>query len=303
MRTINVFKFLLSFCIMAIATSLNAAVGVYLENNYGAKLNYKTSSFLPEGQYVGNNVRVFLGDVNFISELSIRTTGAGSSYVSYYYDLMGYIGDIKRQQAYHPNEDAILAVEPSRVNWYIVLRWEQKTKGIKPIDSLPKEKEQPKPEPQRPQEQPIIIPQPKPEPVIQPIQKDDAFEKEEALLNLNTGDERLNAIKNGALGQEFAHKAKAICDANYTNAEKLGKINLCARLKVEVVAPQFRQKRTLLNPNDPDDMKRSPALEKYGVSKRRPVRKDLAPAIDEIKSSINRLYNVLAGYKSRGEAE
>ena len=296
MRKTNVFKLLVSFGITAFAPSLDAGASVYLENNYGAKLNYKTSSFLPEGQYVGNNVRVFLGDVNFITELSIRTTGAGSSYVSYYYDLMGYIGDIKRQQAYHPNEDAILVVEPSRVNWYIVLRWEPKTKGIKPFDSLPKEKEQPKPEPQRPQEQPIIVPQerpmPKPEPVIQPVQRDENLEKEEALLNLNTAEERLNAIKNGALGAEFAHKAKAICDANYTQAEKLGKINLCANLKRNLVAPSVR----------PRTPKASPAIEIYGKHKRRPTSADLAPAIDEIKTSINRLYGALEGYKSRGEA-
>jgi hypothetical protein len=283
---INSLKLLLSLGISVLTTSLYAKVNVYLENNYGATLNYKTSSFKPEGERIGHNVRISLGDVDYLPELSIRTTGTGSSYVSYYYSLNTFLTDIKMQQTRHQNDDAIIIVEPSRVNWYIILRWEPKTKGIKPFESLPKEKEQPV----IPQEQPVMqkeqpIVQPQPEPV------DDTLEKEEALMELKTAEERLNAIKNGALGSEFAHKAKAICDANYTQAEKLGKINLCSELKRNVVAPTIR----------PRAPKISPAIEVYGKHKR-PVSADLAPAIDEIKSSINRLYSALERYKTRGEA-
>jgi len=279
------------------AHSLHSTVRVYLENHYGAKLNYKISSFQPEGQYIGDNVRVSLGDVDYIPELSIRTTGMGSSYVSSYYSLAAFLADIKMQQNKHQNDDAIISIQPSgySYNWDIVLRWEPKTKGIKPLESLPQEKTQPtqpKEEiPQKPVEQPVIPQeQPKVQPE-QPMQMSDNTEKEEALMDLKTADERLNAIKNGALGPEFAHKAKAICDANYTQAEKLGKINLCSELKRNLVAPVYRKKSA----------KPSPAIEVYGIH-RRPVSADLAPAIDEIKTSINRLYGALERYKSRGEA-
>ena len=106
--------------------------------------------------------------------------------------------------------------------------------------------------------------------------------KEEDLMDLTTSDQRLNAIKNGALGKEYAKKATEVCSADYTQAEKLGKINLCSELKRNLIAPVYRV---------------DSRAKKKGI-----VSPDLAPAIEDIKTSINSLHNALARYKSRGEA-
>jgi len=243
--------------ISVITHSLHSTVGVYLENNYGATLNYKISEAKPEGNQIGNNVRVFIGDVDFVPELAIRTTGTGSSYVSRYYDLTPILQGIKLYQDSHKNEDAIISVNASRVSWDVTSRWEPKTKGLKPFEY--------KEFSEKPKSTPV----------------DESQKKEAALMALTTADQRLDAIKNGALGPEFAQKAKEICNANYAQAEKLGKINLCSELKRSLVAPVYHiDKRALQKGTNPD----------------------LAPAIEEIKASINRLHGALARYKSRGEA-
>jgi hypothetical protein len=105
--------------------------------------------------------------------------------------------------------------------------------------------------------------------------------KEEALMALNSADQRLDAIKKDALGSAFAQKAKEICDADYTQAEKLGKINLCSELKRNLVAPVYRIDER---------------------AQQKGINPDLAPAIEDIKNSINRLHSALGRYKLRGEA-
>jgi hypothetical protein len=250
---------------ITVLTSSLSGVAVFLENNYGAKLNFKISSLQPEGQYIGHNVRVLLGDINAIPELSIRTTGIGSTYLSPYSSLNVYLTDIKNQQARHSNEDAIIAIGSSSSYtspWNISLAWEPKGK-IKSFETadFPTMTGAPK-----------VNPNPS-QPLTQPAQLD----KELVLMEANTAEERLNHIKNGALGYDYARKATEICSANYAQAEKLGKINLCAELKRNLMAPVYRKKKGL-NP-------------------------DLAPAIDDIKRSIDTLYGALGRYKTRGEAQ
>ena len=255
---------------MSILTSSLYSTGVYLENNYGATLNYRISQQKPEGERIGTNVRVFIGDINFIPELSIRATGVGSSYVSSYHDLNYLLKDIKFQQALHNNEDAIIRVGSSYLGWNITYTWENKGKGIKPFEyqDFPNQPVQPIKE----------ISKEEPRPVVQ---VNEAQRKEENLMELTTADQRLNAIKNGALGPEYARKVTEICSANYTQAEKLGKINLCSNLQQNLIAPVYRIESR---------------------AQKRGINPDLAPAIEDIKTSINRLHNALAGYKTRGEA-
>lgn len=257
--------------------SLYSGTDVYLENNYGAKLNVRTSPVQPEGQYIGDNVRVALGDVNYIPELLIRTTGAGSSYLSSYYSLNYFLTDIKSQQARHSNDDAIISVESSSsysLSWNVKLTWEPKGSHIKPFEyaDFPHLKGAPR----------VTIPSTIPEPIQVPAHMIN-YEQEEALMDLNTADQRLNAIKRGVLGMDYAKKATEICSANYSSAEKLGKINLCSELKRNLVAPIYR-------------------IDKRVQKKRGFVSPDLAPAIDDIKRSINTLHGALERYKSRGEA-
>src|SRR5207244_2407083 len=160
---------------------------------------------------IGNNVRISLGDINYIPFLSIRATGLGSSYVSSYYDLKDFLKLIKDQQKIRTlhGQDAVIIVGPSRIGWNVTCDWEQKTKGIKSFEYSDF--------PANPADSP--------------------FAKEEALMELKTAEQRLDAIKNGALGPEYAKKTTAICAANYAQAEKLGKINLCSELKRNLVAP------------------------------------------------------------------
>lgn len=274
---------------ITLLTGSLSGVAVFLENNYGAKLNFKISSLQPEGQYIGNNVRVLLGDINTIPELSIRTTGIGSTYLSPYSSLNVYLTDIKNQQARHSNDDAIIAIGSSSSYtspWNISLAWEPKGK-IKSFETadfpalvgVPKTQ----PNPSQPLSQPAVT------------INIDQLERELALMETTTADGRLNHIKNGALGQDYAHKAAEICNANYTQAEKLGKINLCSRLKTELLAPQYGIAMKTIKEQMAEARKQGKRVVE--------VRPDLAPAINDMKSSINRMHSALAGYKSRGEAQ
>jgi hypothetical protein len=260
------------------------AVAVYLENNYGETVNYKTSSTGPEGQGIGTNVRVLLGDINSLTELWIRTTSMVASYFSSssYYDLKRLIDEIKSRQLQHSNDDAIIAIDRAGTKqWNPNIRWEAKSKmPFEPLTEAPKVQ----PTPSQPFTQPgteIVIDL-------------DQLEKEEALIEAMTADERLNLIKNGALGPDYARKATAICSANYTKAEKDGKINLCSRLKSELVIPKFTiQKKRIAKLAS--RARAQGAIVRY-------VHPDLEPAIEDIKASINRIHNALSGYKTRGEA-
>jgi hypothetical protein len=269
------------FGISLFSHSTHSGTTVYLENNYGAMLNYVVSSGQPEGKNIGNNVRVSLNDVNYIPTLSIRTIG----YLTYGspLNLYHYIIDIKNQQTKHANDDAIIAIEPSTsyTTWNVKLRWETKGK-IKSFE---------------PADFPVIVGAPKvqpapSQPLTQPAVTMDVRELE--VMIAETADERLTLIKNGNLGPDYARKATDICKANYTQAEKLGKINLCSRLKTELLAPQY-------------GIASKKIKEQIAEARRRGQRTvevlpNLAPAIDDIKSSITRLHNALAGYISRGEA-
>ncbi len=273
MKKTNLYVYKVSFIlgISFLSHAIYSGINVYLENNYGAMLNYVISSQQPEGYNLGNNVRVNLGDVNYIAMLSIRTIG----YLNYGspLNLNPYLIDIRNQQARHVNDDAVIAIEPSGYmsNWNISLRWETKGK-IKPFE---------------PSDFPTLVGAPKINPNIpEPIQAPSYminYEQEENLMDLNSADQRLEAIKRGALGADYAKKAAEVCSANYAQAKKLGKINLCDELKRNLMAPVYR-------------------IDKRMLKKKGFVSPDLAPAIDDIKRSITRCHNSLTNYKSRGEA-
>ena len=280
----------------ALTSAMEPSTGVYLENNYGAVLNYRKSALDTQGERIGNNVRLFIGDANYLPELSIRATGKGSQWVSYYHDLSHILLQIKMFQSLRPNDDAVISVEPSKIGWNISYRWEPKSKTIKafeytdfpdePITPIIEQKTQ-TPEPVQPtivpteeiiiKEEPITI---KEEPITVQT-KEDIIKQENAIMKLKKASERLQAIKNGALGPEYAQKATEICSADYTPAEKLGKVNLCNRLQKDLVSPQYdihsKAKKTF----------------------KKPV---IRPTIEEIKQSIDSLHRALAKYKNRGEA-
>lgn len=271
------------------------STAVYLENNYGAVLNYKKSSADIEGERIGNNVRVFIGDINYLPELSIRATGKGSQWVSSYYNLSHILLQIKMMQEIHPNDDAVISVGPSRVGWNISYRWEPKSKSIKPFEyeDFPQDPITPiieqkiqTTEPVQPTIVPIEQVTIKTEPITikeEPIKvqtKEEIIEQEKAIMKFKKASDRLQAIKNGALGPEYAQKATEICSANYTKAEQLGKVNLCNRLQKDLVSPQYD-------------------IHSKATIRKKPI---IRPTIEEIKQSIDSLHRSLARYKNKGEA-
>ena len=132
MKKLNLAQFtaLVALAAGALTNAMQPSTGIYLENNYGAILNYRKSSLDTEGERIGNNVRVLVGDAGHLSELSIRATGRGSQWVSSYYDLGYILKQIKLLQAMNPDNDAVISVGPSRMGWSISYRWEPKSKTI-----------------------------------------------------------------------------------------------------------------------------------------------------------------------------
>lgn len=274
MKTINLmpFKAYLIIVISTTSSIVHSTANVYLENNYGATLNYKTSSlFKTKGERIGNNVRILLGDVDRIPELSLRATGKGSQWVSYYHDLGYLLNEIKSLQNVHTDKDAVISVGPSRIGWNITYTWEPKTNDIALLESG-------------------ISPQKPALPTVNVTSKNETnvsiefigeqIEKEKKFMALQTTEERLDAIKNGVLGINHAKKARAICSADYSPAERLGKINLCTELKRILFPPSYRK-----------------ATPKAGSS-----HPNLNLTVEEIKQSIDRLHGALTRYISRGEA-
>jgi hypothetical protein len=129
------------------SSSINAMFeyDIYLENHYGSTIKYKTSA--PNGNSaeisVENMQRSLVGEGNFIEELSIRTTGQGSRYFSYFTDLTDKINTIKNESLKLTNQDkdAIILIKPSRSyqSWNIEVTWEkskQEIEAMSPVEIL-----------------------------------------------------------------------------------------------------------------------------------------------------------------------
>src|SRR5579863_7204389 len=161
-------------------------ISVYLENNYGETVNYKTSATDAEGKNIGTNVRVLLGDINSIQGLWIRTTSMVASYFSSssYYDLSRFLDEIKSRRLQHPNDDAIIAIDRSGAKqWTQNLRWEPKSKlSFDPLTGAPKT---------QPINQPLTQPAITEPATLIGITLEE-LQKEEALMAATTADARLN---------------------------------------------------------------------------------------------------------------
>ena len=271
-----------------------ATVGVFLENNYGATLKYRTTQAQPTGELVGTNTRVFLGDADFIPELSIKRTGIGSDYFSYYYDLTDLLQNIKNQQHSNVNNNAIIVVHPSRIRWNVDYKWEPKVRiesfeyaQFVPQSAKPVQQETTSSSSQTIISTPIVSApvnlikegQKTPEEIEEEIEEEKE-QREAAFMKLRNPEDRLEAIKNGALGTEYAQKTIDICSANYAQAERLGKVNLCKSLKRGLSAPVYRRHRDATG-----------------------QRPNLAPTLEDIKNNIDTLHKALARYKVKGDVQ
>jgi hypothetical protein len=105
---------------------------IYIENHYGAPIKFKIAQpqELAQETSVANMDRVLVANIGFnVHELSIRTTGAGSTYLSPFTDLSKEIQRLRRESSLDANihSNAIILIKPSKSyqNWDVEIRWEQ----------------------------------------------------------------------------------------------------------------------------------------------------------------------------------
>jgi hypothetical protein len=214
-----------------------ANANVYLENHYGATIKFKkgtASSDTPEIS-VNNQERSLIGAYPAeFSTISIRTTGKGSQYVSYFTDLTKQIEQIRTSRFSNKGKDAIILIKPSKSyqNWDIEIRWETKGEILK------------------------------------------AFPED-----LFVEDELINII-NGSLGQDYAEKASAINDYDYTKSTKRGQVNLKTALSKKIKETEFQ------------------TYNKYHARKEAWIAPELS-TIEDLKNEINMLHRVLQKYKAQ----
>src|SRR5438477_9408010 len=89
---------------------------IYIENHYGAPIKFKIA--LPqepaEEKPVANLERVLAGDGYEVKKLSIRTAGAGSTYLSPFTDLAKELQQLRSQAHLDENlhKNAIVIIKP-----------------------------------------------------------------------------------------------------------------------------------------------------------------------------------------------
>ena len=105
---------------------------IYIENHYGAPIKFKIAQPQESAQEtpVANLQRVLAGDGYEVTKLSIRTTGAGSSYFSPFTDLAKDLQQLRAQAHLDENmyKNAVIIIKPSKSyeNWNIQINWENK---------------------------------------------------------------------------------------------------------------------------------------------------------------------------------
>lgn len=242
------------FTLLCTSTQLfcAGASNVYLQNEYGAPIACRINQ--TNEIKIANNIRVQLGVAcnrsgvvsKCISSLDIRTTGIGSGYgLSPYYSLKDIVLQMFRYTGDPKN--LVITVHPSSSlsSWNVTLALE--ASGNIGTFSM------------KPEENPEIM---------------------EKFLKLEGSADRLKVIQDGLFGSDYTNKINAICSANYTQAMKQGKVNLCDNLHRNIVKPEFK-----LN-----------ALAKFKKSDMHL----LEPTINEIKETIDLLYRALLRYKELG---
>lgn len=115
---------------------------IYIENHYGAPIKFKTATpkeTAPEIS-VGNMNRMLVGGEK-VKKLSIRTTGAGSSYFSPFTDLSHMLDQISDEALIETEDEeknAIIVIKPSKSyqSWNIDINWENPNPIIKTISPI-----------------------------------------------------------------------------------------------------------------------------------------------------------------------
>lgn len=106
------------------------AQNVFLHNNYGASIYYKTSSST-QPQEIRNNIRIPLGTIEDVEKADAFIAGT-SAVLASYYSLKHTIAKIGFAASQHPNSDAVIYINPSSFYqaWNITTDWEKRTADI-----------------------------------------------------------------------------------------------------------------------------------------------------------------------------
>lgn len=123
--------------ILAISLSSPALAAIFLQNNYGAPIQYvqepASRAHLYDAKTIGNGARAELRPQgvsarNFFDQpqqfLSIRSIGGS------YSDLSHLVAQVESQEKNHRNEHALIVIYPRQglygiYNWNAVIEWEQ----------------------------------------------------------------------------------------------------------------------------------------------------------------------------------
>lgn len=273
------------FIITLAIYSLNIyATDIYIENHYGATIKFKKgdpNSIEPEIK-VDNQERVRIGRLSTVPELSIRTTGRGSSMVSYFTGLNAQLTEIEsnKNKPENKDKDVIIIIKPSRSyqNWNIEIHWETSGQQIKEFESdfnefetAFKEREEKK----RAEEMKAFAEQTRlfveEQRKARPVAPSQDFFFTEKMLT---------EIMQGALGEDYAQKARAINDYDYTKATQKGLQNLRTHL-LKRIDETFKQTYT-----------------KENRRKKKWITPNLATE-QELKDNIDMLYRSLQRYKAQ----
>ncbi len=118
---------------------------IYIENHYGAPIKFKTAPPQELAQEIGvaNMERVLVANTGYtVRNLSIRTAGIGSSYLSPFTDLTKDIQQLHRESSLDENiyKNAVIIIKPSKSyeNWNIQINWENKinTEEMSPEEEM-----------------------------------------------------------------------------------------------------------------------------------------------------------------------
>jgi len=249
-----------------------SSTNIYIENHYGAPIKFKkgtANSSAPEVS-VANQQRVLVGGYFNVSELSIRTTGTGSRFVSYFTELTSQLKQIVREQSDNSGKDAIIIIKPSKSyqNWDIAIHWEKPDQTIQVLDEDAEMKE---------------LLQKNKEAAEQAKKAREAQFGSAPTTTKDTFliETKLNSIMSGSFGSDYAQKVRAINDYDYTKAASKGMQNLRTNLlkRIEETVEQTYE----IEP------RRATAWQAPGLASDK-----------ELKENIDMLYRTLQRYKSMG---
>ena len=111
-----------------------ATPSIYLENHYGADIEYKTdlARVNVPSHVLRNQERHELGKIGRVLFLSLKARRAGSSFI----DLPEILTTLMQQTTTHPNKNAVIIIKPSSFyqKWDLSIHWESMNTEVLDMD-------------------------------------------------------------------------------------------------------------------------------------------------------------------------